>query len=654
MTEQDPVQLLNRLDRPVEPTPEVRERIWRSLAMELDHDGVASTDPPVEWSRGPSIGIGFWQMASVAALVLVVGLSAVWLSRPDDPTVGGSAPTPPSAPAPSPIPPTHPAAQILAEGAGDAASFSANAQEREVRFLCASGGMSQLCLVYADGLLAVVPLSSGPGFTAEIRGSVVDEPATVPLDQGTLAIPAQEGRVEAIVRDGTGALVASMEGGLFTRETENLTQFDFESFVADKLGGAFGQDGDSVGAVIMVHADQQSDVEPLLNASNLPELEGYSFVPADLMEQAAERFADDRDMEPWEGEWVGYGLIPRFDDSPTDEWVEALDNIPNSHVVAVDASVPAAQVPAGWDHIGDLPVRIVDGAIVEAVDAGIVVLQPDSTALIGFDGSWNSGEAPPLSIPTLCCGSAYVLSAGDVLILLAEGSTEAWILDVETLTWRQADARPDSGYVLGSARIDDDVYVVTAAARTREATSTLSALDLDSDRWRRLEDVPTPISVGGASTDGERLFVAGTHQGPSNHIIGEREPAAYEYVPGAAWTELPRIPIDGQSATVAWVEGTGLLAWNYGLESAMLDQSGSWRPTGDVPMPPAECNPMSFPTASGIAGICGGIALFDAETESWNQVPHPLDTRVVATETALYGLFQADRSQTQLISFPIW
>lgn len=145
----------------------------------------------------------------------------------------------------------------------------------------------------------------------------------------------------------------------------------------------------------------------------------------------------------------------------------------------------------------------------------------------------------------------------------------------------------------------------------------------------------------------------GPTKDPTNDIFGEREPAAYEYVPGGGWTELPRVPIDGQSATVAWVEGTGLLAWNYGLESAMLDPSGSWRQTGDVPMPPAECNPRSFRTASGIAGICGGIALFDAETESWKQVPHPLDTRVVATDTALYGLFQADRTQTQLISYPI-
>jgi hypothetical protein len=69
-------------------------------------------------------------------------------------------------------------------------------------------------------------------------------------------------------------------------------------------------------------------------------------------------------------------------------------------------------------------------------------------------------------------------------------------------------------------------------------------------------------------------------------------------------------------------------------------------------MPPAECYPRSFPTVSGVAGLCGGIALFDATTESWNAVRHPRDTRVVVTVTALYGLVQTERAQTQLITYP--
>lgn len=469
----------------------------------------------------------------------------------------------------------------------------------------------------------------------------------------------------ALLRDGTGpsdqppAAPSSTDSAETpTREATQPTTdapqpFDIEAFLESKLAGAFTENHARVGVVLLVPAENELDVEPHLSVSNLPELEGYTYVPADLLKGAAERFANDRAMEPLEGEWVGYGLIPEFDDSPTSQWVEALNSIPNSHVARFDVAIPAAPIPPGWDVVGDLPLDIADGAIVAAADAGIVVLQPNSTDLIGFDGSWNTGEAPPLSIPAACCGSADGLPAGDALVLVAEGSTETWILDVETLTWRQADSRPAAGYVLGSVLIDGELYVATAAARSGGAASSLAALNVASGQWQQLEDVPSPISVGGVTTDGERVIVAGTQQGPNNNIIGDRHPVVYQYTPGEGWSQLPAMPIDGQASTVAWVQGTGLLAWNYNLESALFDQSGTWRQTGTVPMPPAECYPKSFPTVSGVAGLCGGIALFDATTESWNTVRHRFDTKVVVTGTALYGLFPTERAQTQLITYPI-
>lgn len=469
----------------------------------------------------------------------------------------------------------------------------------------------------------------------------------------------------AVLRDGPGpsdqpAVTSSPAAGAASPTTaasepsaDAPESFDIEAFVGSKLGDAFGENHDRVGVVILVPAGNELDVEPHLSVSNLPELKGYTYVPADVLEAAAERFAEGRDTEPLEGEWVGYGLIPEFDDSPTSQWVEALSSIPSIHVARVDVAIPTAQIPPGWDIVAQLPVDIADGAIVEAVDDGIVVLQPNSTELIGFDGSWSTGAPPPLPIPTACCGSAAGLPAGQVLVLVAEGSPATWIFDIETSIWRQADPRPTDGYVLGSVLIDGDLYVVTAAARTGGTTSSLAAFDVATGQWRQFEEVPSPISVGGVTTDGDRVMVAGTQQGPNNNIIGDREPVAYQYLPDEGWSQLPDIPIDGQASTVAWVEGTGLLAWNYNLESALLDQSGTWRQTGTVPMPPAECYPRSFPTVSGIAGFCGGIALFDATTESWNAVRHPFDTRIVATDTALYGLFQTERAQTQLITYPI-
>ena len=436
--------------------------------------------------------------------------------------------------------------------------------------------------------------------------------------------------------------------------TETLLPFDVEPFLAKKLAGAFDEDvQDQIGLVVLIPEGSELEVEALLSESSLPEFEGYTYVSADQLEAAARRFASNQGMEPLDGEWVAFGLFPRFDDSPTAEWAATLSSTPSAMVARVDFDTPTTQIPEGWSVVTDLPFHIAGGAIVEAVDSGIVVLQPSSTVLMGFDGSWSTGEAPPLSIPPSCCGTADGRPAGDVLVLVAEGSTGTWILNVHTLTWLEADPRPTARYVLGSALIDDQLFVVTAAARTGEAISSLSALDIATGVWRALEPVPSPISVGGVTTDGNRLIVAGTRQGPNNNVIGDRNPVAYQYTPGKGWSELPDIPINGQAATVAWVEGTGLLAWNYDLESALLDESGAWRELDNVPMQSAECYPRSFPTVTGIAGVCGGIALYNTANESWQPVRLSLDTRYVVTNTALFGLVQAGRGQTQMIRYSL-
>jgi hypothetical protein len=192
---------------------------------------------------------------------------------------------------------------------------------------------------------------------------------------------------------------------------------------------------------------------------------------------------------------------------------------------------------------------------------------------------------------------------------------------------------------------------VTAAARTGDAVSLSAALDVASGQWRELEPVPSPISVGGVTTDGKRLIVAGTRQDGNNFIIGDRSPVAYEYTSSNGWRELPSIPIDGQASTVAWVEGTGLLAWNYDLQSALLDESGTWTELDDVPMSPAECYPISHPTTGGIVGLCGGIAFFEAATESWVPLPGPFDSRYVVTDSGVFGLVRIERDHTKLMAY---
>jgi hypothetical protein len=440
-------------------------------------------------------------------------------------------------------------------------------------------------------------------------------------------------------------------GSVTTTTPMPTTEFDLDKFLSSKLGGVFLESEDTVGVVVLVPLRAESEVDAML--SSLPELEGYTHVSPDVVASAADRFATTEDTEPLNGEWVGFGLIPRFDDSPTADWVSTLSRIPDVQASQVEVAARRVRIPDGWSEVADLPFQLESGAIVEGLPGGIVVLQSDSTTVIDPAGSIETGDAPPISVAADCCGPADGLPGGDLLVLVAEGSTETWMLDPDSMTWREAAPRPDSGYVLGSAFIDGELFVVTAAARTGDGTSTVAALDLTSGVWRGLDLVPSPISVGGVTTDGERLIVAGTRQDGNNVVIGDRHPVAYQYTPLGGWIELPAPPIDGQSSTVAWVEAAGVLAWNYDLESALLDESGTWRRLGSVPMPPSECSPESKPARIGVVGFCGGIALFDGGGETWIPVSGLTDTRYGVVDGALLGLVQLDRDLTKLITHPL-
>lgn len=426
-----------------------------------------------------------------------------------------------------------------------------------------------------------------------------------------------------------------------------LRPFDFDRFLDSKLGGAFVESEQAVGVVVLAPARSEVDIEQLLTEANLPGLEGFSHVTSDDLASAADRFAAAEGMAPLTGDWVGYGLIPRFDDTPTPEWVSTLSDVPNIRVALVEFDTPTVEIPEGWNEVADLPIQLEGGAVVEAVGDEVVVLQSNSTMVIDPDGSFRTGDAPPASIPTHCCGKVRGLPAGDVLVV---GS---WILDPETLGWHQTDPRPTSGSSLGSAFLEGKVYVVSAAARTGEPTSAVAAFDIATGVWRELEPVPSPISVGGVTTDGDRLIVAGTRQDDRNFVIGDRNPVAYQYIPGEGWSELPSIPIDGQASTVVWAEGAGVLAWNYDLQSAVLDDSGTWRQVGEVPMSPSECYPISHSTTNGAIGRCGGVAVFDAQSESWESITGPPYTRYAVTDAAVIGLVPLDGFHTKLITYPL-
>lgn len=225
MGETELVEALRTLDRPVVPPDRERKRIWDALAAELETGG--RSPGPIDGGDGRdgvgrSVGGGVWRMAAAATLVLVVGAGAGWLASGNDAPGDGEGPAAVDDAAAVPLPDTHPAARILAEGADDTSSFSERARPLDLPFHCSAGGMSQLCLLYADGMVAVVPLAGGPGFTATISGAAVHEDATVALDDGPVALPGPGGRVTAVVRDSTGERAAEMEGALIPRPGDGL------------------------------------------------------------------------------------------------------------------------------------------------------------------------------------------------------------------------------------------------------------------------------------------------------------------------------------------------------------------------------------------------------------------------------------------------
>jgi hypothetical protein len=329
------------------------------------------------------------------------------------------------------------------------------------------------------------------------------------------------------------------------------------------------------------------------------------------------------------------------------------DCVGESDARVAESPSTSIETPDGWIVVAELLFGVTDRSVIESVDGGVVVVQRDSTEFIGLDGSRISGDGSPLVMPSSCCGGVAGLPAGASLVLIDSNSSDTWVLDVDSLTWHEADPRPAQGYVLGSALIDGQLYVVIAAPRSEETSSPLMVLDLETGAWTELEPVPSPISVGGVTNDGNRLIVSGTRQGPNNDIIGGRNPVVYEYIRGEDWHQIADAPIDGQASTIVWVHGSGLVAWNYDLESALLDESGEWERLGDVPMRFGECYPQSVSTTAGAAASCGGVAWFSSASEKWIPIRSPFNTRIATTESALFGFVELGPDHTQLITYQL-
>lgn len=309
-------------------------------------------------------------------------------------------------------------------------------------------------------------------------------------------------------------------------------------------------------------------------------------------------------------------------------------------------------VPEGWEVVGDMPAANSSSTLTVAVDDGILVVSDGATRLIRSDGTWAEGVAPPKALE--CCEDHRLVPTPAGPVVLTTSGDATWLLDTSTLTWQSGSARPSTGTVLGSAVVGENLLVVEAAGRRGEVSSGMASLDLGTLVWREKEMVPEAVSVGGVTSDGERLIVAGTRQGTSNDIMGRH--VAFEWTAADGWRALPDVPISGQAATVQWLEGRGLLAWNYDNEAALLDASGVWRRIDDVPLDQAECYPQMSSAPDGALGQCEGLALFDSTTVQWERIAtdaFPSGTRYLVSGDALMGVFGTQTSRMRIVRYPM-
>lgn len=310
-------------------------------------------------------------------------------------------------------------------------------------------------------------------------------------------------------------------------------------------------------------------------------------------------------------------------------------------------------VPEGWEVVGDMPAANSSSALTVAVDDGILVVSDGATRLIRSDGTWAEGVAPPEALE--CCEGHRLVPTPAGPVLLATSGDATWLLDSATLAWQSVSSRPSTGIVLGAAVVDGDLHVVEAAGRRGDGVSSgMTSLDLETLAWKEEEMVPLPVSVGGVTSDKERLIIAGTRQGPGNEMIGGH--LAFEYTPADGWRALAEVPVSGQAPTVQWVEGAGLLAWNYDHEAALLDPSGGWRRIDDVPMDSAECYPRMSAGPNGALGQCGGLAWFDSASEQWSVIPSdplPAETEFEVSGDAVVGVYATEASRMRVVRYPL-
>ena len=379
----------------------------------------------------------------------------------------------------------------------------------------------------------------------------------------------------------------------------------------------------------------QAVVDAVIGGQELSSVqtEGYTFWPQRESYAALQRLlADEPELATAVTEAdmpIAYGIIVRFADADIDTLVADLRELPGVvEVVRLEMPPPPPSTdPPGWELLATVDEDLQGSSrfsVIELVGDDLVIVSSEGVTAIDRNGRIRSGDPSPFGSLGECCGEYRGVAAKGKLVVLAESGVDAAVLDVASLTWTQVDDRPIAGYLLGEAWTGDEVVVVAAAASEVGGPSETAALDPVTGGWRSLPDVPEPINAGGLVSGYGRVVVSGTHQAAGNHVIGDRQPAVFELVDGE-WVELPSPPVDGQASVTAPTP-SGLVVWNYGLESAVFED-GQWRTIDPLPGSPVECLPggIILPDPVVVAPGCGPSATFDPASATWADIELPQD-----------------------------
>lgn len=103
------------------------------------------------------------------------------------------------------------------------------------------------------------------------------------------------------------------------------------------------------------------------------------------------------------------------------------------------------------------------------------------------------------------------------------------------------------------------------------------------------------------------------------------------------WVAMPTSPLTPLATAGAWV-GPELVAADYQMRSASFDPvTNTWNSLADIPLRFFECFPeMVVVGALPVAGMCSGMAIWQAGSGFWAPIPVPGPGRFLATDDTLF------------------